>query len=221
MPRFYKQDGSEVAGLREARKVNAVPSVTTIINGSAPHEYKYLEDKRLMEVLDSELSREEKLEILGNKPVFEAGTIVHEASEIYLDTSVRSTVLNCPVSSKQLYNWLDTVNPLHVEVFLNWKEAETAGRADLIAELEERVPVIDIKTVAEVKKKPTKSWILQLGAYASAALENDIQTEGGIILQFSKKDKGCFPLEISNELLAEGARVFRELRSAYRFYYGI
>lgn len=221
MPRYYLPDSTEVEGLREARKLGAVPSVTTIINGCSPHEYKYLDDKRLREVLENEGSYEDKIELLGNKPVFEAGTLVHEANEIYLDTGIRSVLLDCPKSSKELYDSMDGLEVLHIEKFYNWKAGATAGRVDLVALQKLITTVVDIKTVSTVKKKPSKSWLLQLGAYASAIMEDDIPIRAGVILQFSKKDKGCFPLVVGETQLKEAAEAFTHLRESFRYYYGI
>lgn len=221
MPRYYTPDGREVPGLREARKLGALPSITTVINGASPHEYKYLDDKRLREVLENEDSYEEKLEVLGNKPVFEAGNLVHEACEIYHSTSVRSVLLDCPKSSKELYSFMDSLEVLGIEMYCKWEAGTSAGRLDLLAIRKHIRSLIDVKTVSTVKKKPEKSWLLQLGAYASALLENDIQVRQGIILQFSKKNEGCFLLIINENQLTEAAKAFMHLRESFRYYYGI
>lgn len=103
MSRFYLSDSTEVPDLKTARKKMASPSVTTIINGVSPHGYKYLDDRRLREVLkDETMDYDTKMELLGNTPVFELGLLLHQAAETYWKTGVQSDPLSCPLSARVL-----------------------------------------------------------------------------------------------------------------------
>lgn len=220
MSRYYKNE-EEVSGLREARKVGAVPSVTTVINATTPHAYQYMNDKRLRDALNEGESVDEMLEMLGNSPVFEQGNIVHEAAEMFLQIGVTSTLLDCPASSKSFYSYLSKIKPFVIEKFYSWKKGNTGGRVDLIGERDGKMILVDYKTVASVKKKMQKSWVLQLGAYYEGAMENGIQIQGAEIVQFSKKNKGVVVLQAGEEELKEGGRMFLLARELYRFYHGI
>ena len=221
MSRYYKLDGSEAKDLREARKCNAVPSVTTVINATAPHEYKYLDSKRIKEILSEGYLYDEAIEILDNNPVFEAGTMVHEAAEVFLITGIKSTLKDYPNSSRQLYKYLEKLKPLGIETYYEWPEGGTGGKIDLVAYRGTTRIIVDYKTASVIKKKPSKTWLLQLGAYYAGCVANDLLIEGAEILQFCKKDSGVYPLQVSKEELIKASKIFLLLREAFEYYHDI
>lgn len=221
MARFYLKDGTEVAGLREARKLGAVPSVTTIINGCTPHEYKFLDDQRLRRVLTSEEEIEDKLYELGNKPVFEAGHVVHEANEEYVKSGIKSDPLGCPKSTRELYAYMDGLEIVEMEKFYYSETLETGGKIDILSRSGFPYSLHDLKTCSTLKKKPEKSWLLQLGAYYLLLFDYRFPIKGAKILQFSKKNEGMVPLLISNTELQSAGEAFGIARELFRYYHGI
>ena len=152
--RYYLKDGSETAGLKEARKSEAVPSVTTIINGCSPHEYKYLDEKRLWEVIESTGDVDEKMEILGNSAVFEQGNLVHDIMTAYYSHDITSDPMGMPVSNAQFIAVLSSFSPIHQEKFF-WSEAmQTGGRIDLLAYHGEKTALVDVKSISKLVVKP-------------------------------------------------------------------
>jgi hypothetical protein len=220
--RYYLTDGKEVPGLREARKIGARPSVTTVINSVAPHGYKFLDDKRLKEVLkDESMDYEAKIELLGNKPVFEMGLLLHQAAETYWETGVKSDPLHCPSSTKVFFNILKKIEPVEVEGFHYSPSLNTGGRIDLVGKEGKKLNIYDYKTVSTFKGKPETTWLAQLGAYYGLLLENDIQVQGGKIIQFSKKNEGCSVLTLTVADLLKGLFIFQQARTLHASWIGI
>lgn len=218
MSRFYLKDGSEVKDLRSARKVNAWPSITTVINACSPHEYKYLDNKRLREMIASDASDDDKMELLGNYPVFEAGSMVHEAAEAFMEMGIPSDPLGCPKSTKEFFSLLKQFTKREIEIKASSELYKTAGRIDLVGMYKGKLTIADHKTCSLFKKKPSKSWLAQIGGY-SLLLGKDI--EAGMILQFSKKDEGCMPLMLSKEDILKGQEMFIKVREIYGLWIGI
>jgi hypothetical protein len=218
MPRYYGKNGKELSGLREARKEGGLPSVTTVINASAPHEYKFLEDTRLREALGNGYDYDTAMEVLGSNPVFEDGSTVHEALELYITEKIKSDPLGLPMSTMQLFNWVDK-NRIHiVEKYYASQELKCGGRVDLIYEKDGDKYLADLKTVATLKKKPSNTWLLQMGGYYKLCKENGLKLEGATILQFSKKDQGLKELHINKEELVEAAYMFQLARGLFQYY---
>jgi len=180
-----------------------------------------MDDKRLRAILDGNMEYEEAIEVLGNKPVFEQGNIVHEAAEMFFDTGLKPTLLNCPKSSREFFKYLSSVEAVHVEKFFYNDTMKYGGRVDLIHKRAGLLRLADYKTVATVKKKPEVSWLMQMGAYYEAAVENDIYLQGAEIVQFSKKDLGVFTLEISVGDMKVAADKFIKARDLFTYWYNI
>jgi len=222
MSRFYLSDSTEVPDLRSARKKMASPSVTTIINGIAPHGYKYLDDRRLREVLkDETMDYDTKMELLGNTPVFELGLLLHQAAETYWKTGVQSDPLSCPVSAREFFAILKPIEPLLVEGFYFSSELNTGGRMDLVGKHKKKIYLYDYKTCSSFKGKPTNTWLAQLGAYCKLLLENSVQVSGAKVIQFSKKNEGCKVLDLSMADLSKGLDLFQKSRTLYQAWIGI
>jgi len=222
MSRFYLKDGSEVPDLKAARKSDAVPSVTTVINGCSPHSFKYLEDRRLKQVIeDDSLSNDEKWDILGNSAIFSDGTVVHEAGELFLETGVRSDPLGLPYSSAQYFSLLSRFKPIKIEEFFRSKKYNTGGRVDLVCSFKDKLTLVDYKTIGHMVKTPKKTWIIQMAIYKDMLAEANIPIQKVFILQYSKKNEGCTLLEVSEEELTLGLALFKTARELYGQWIGI
>lgn len=222
MSRFYRLDGTEVPDLRTARKQMASPSVTTVINGVAPHGYKFLDDKRLREVLaDEGKDYDEKMEILGNVPVFEMGLLLHQAAETYWQTGVRSDPLHCPRSTREFFAILSKIKPIITEGFYYSTELGTGGKVDLVGELTGKAYLFDYKTCSTFKSKVETSYLAQLGAYYKLLLENGVQVQGAKLIQYSKKDEGCKVLSPTTADLSRGLDIFVRSRGLYKAWIGL
>jgi len=222
MSRFYKPNGSEVADLRAARKAEAVPSVTTVINACTPHEYKFLEDRRLKQVIeDQDLSNEDKWDILGNQAIFSDGTVVHESGELFLESGVRSDPLGLPLSSSQFFRLLSQFEPILIEEFFYSKKYNTGGRIDLLCKYKGDLSLIDYKTCSQFVKTPKKTWTIQMGIYAALLAEKGHEVKRVYILQYSKKNEGCSLIEISWEHLKYGLEIFNSARELYAKWVGV
>lgn len=218
--RFYIAGGKEVLGLKEARKLRALPSVTTVIDTCAPHEYKWMDYKRLTEALESDATVEEKLDVLGNQAVFETGSIVHAVSEAYSDFGIKSDPFNLPNSTKQMYAELDRIKDKKTEIFLFAPEMGTGGRIDILGK-DGVLMIADLKTCTNIVQKVKPIWQVQLGAYYGLCLENDIHPKKAKIIQYSKKNMGCHSISLNQEELNIGLENFNRLREVFRFWYGI
>jgi len=220
--RYYGKDGTEVSGLREARKTNKFPSVTTVLNGCAPHEYKFMDSQRLKEAFDlADGNWAVAVEMLGQNLAFEQGSLVHEAAELFLETGVKSDPLEKPISSKQFFNVLSRIKEPLIEEFYFSEKMDTGGRVDVTWEKDGKHYLADYKTCMKVKKKASKSWLGQLGAYALLLEESGKKIDEAQIVQFSKADDGCHVIKLSKEELDLGKEIFIKARELYRLWINI
>lgn len=222
MSRYYLKNGSEVKDLRAARKVSGVPSVTTILNAVCPHEYKFMDSQRLKVAFDDcDGDWDLAVEMLGQNLVFEQGSLLHEAAELFLSSEVKSDPLEIPVTMKQLYLFLSKYHEPVVEEFYYSNKMETGGRVDVWGMLRDDKVMTDYKSCMSFKKKPSKSWLAQMGGYALILEENDIFIDYAEIVQLSKMNEGCSILKISKEDLEIGKEIFIKARSLFKLWIAI
>ena len=222
MGRYYLSNGKEIPLLREARKVNAVPSVTTVLNGVSPHQFKFLDSQRLKEAFEEcDGNWGLAAEMLGQNLVFEQGSLVHEAAELYLKTGIESNPLDLLESTRSMFLHLDKIKNPVIEGFYYSRKMGTGGRIDVWGKQKNEVVLTDYKTGTSFKKKPSQSWLAQLGAYALLLEENGHHIDRAEILQYSKKNLGCRVIKLSNEELKRGKEIFIKSRELSRLWIGI
>jgi hypothetical protein len=191
---YYTRLGQPVHGtLREARKVNALPSVTNGMSILAkPGLIFYLQETAILSAIS--LPKEEneiesdfvKRVVLDTRKEVEAaaerGTYTHSLCEILAEGGDRPADLRKGFEPhwKSLKSWFSKVHKIHLseQVLVNEKVGY-AGRVDLIAEIVAtdgpRVEVIDFKTRKFKKDKKGNSKadsystdLYQLAAYCFA-----------------------------------------------------
>jgi len=222
MGRYYLKNGSEVKDLREARKVNGKPSVTTVINAVCPHSFKYLESVQLKEAfIEADGDWEYAVELLGQNLVFEQGSLIHEAAELYLESQVKSDPLENPLSASQMFKLLGRYEKPVVEKFYYSTKMDTGGRIDVTGKIGDKLIMSDYKSCMKFKKKATESWLAQLGAYALILEENGVFIDKAEIIQYSKKNEGCRLITLRKGDLDLGKEIFIKARELFRLWKAI
>ena len=191
---YYTRLGEPVHGtLREARKVNALPSVTNGMSILAkPGLIFYLQENAILSTLslprlegESETDFVKRVVLDSRKEVesaAERGTYTHSLCEILADGGGKPADLRKGFEPhwESLKNWFSKVHKIHSseQVLVN-EEVGYAGRVDLIAEIVAtdgpRVEVIDFKTRKFKKDKKGNAKadsystdLYQLAAYCFA-----------------------------------------------------
>ena len=191
---YYTRLGEPVHGtLREARKVNALPSVTNGMSILAkPGLIFYLQENAILSTLslprvegESETDFVKRVVLDSRKEVesaAERGTYTHSLCEILADGGDKPADLRKGFEPhwESLKNWFSKVHKIHSseQVLVN-EDVGYAGRVDLIAEIVAtdgpRVEVIDFKTRKFKKDKKGNAKadsystdLYQLAAYCFA-----------------------------------------------------
>ncbi|MCP3679928.1 MAG: hypothetical protein GY782_06510 [Gammaproteobacteria bacterium] len=239
MGRYYNRQGEfqEGAGLREARKQDLVPSVTTIIGDTINKEFlnKWKVDQHLGISVDYNIemfSGDEKRYKEAIKDAFnqdttavDFGNEVHKALEdtmkYYRVNDYCSLILPDIKANRDLkILGHDLAADIHFDIIKEKKVKVSvekqvvgsgySGTIDLLIETKDRVFIIDYKTQnKEIGKcKKYEEWLIQLAAY-SMAVQRDI-----------KKPVTCYNIIINRELeykfvkysykdLCRGKRMFK------------
>lgn len=185
-------NGMRPTTLRDARKVNAFPSVTNILNVLAkPALDAWKQEQAIMAALTLPKGENEDLDAFAHRVVADMkeqtskaadlGTSVHNAIEVYLQTGdvpEEATIRTLFTPAKI---WLDAnVERIgSVEITAVHPVACYAGKADLVAKIGGRWTIVDFKTQnlkVDTRKKTAgewkanfyETWPLQLCAYKSA-----------------------------------------------------
>ena len=231
---WYTQDGEPAyeATLREARKENLVPSVTTINNvlerrklvdwkieqgilaaATLPHKEGESSDEWVKRVVKD--SRE-----TGRKAA-EWGTTMHNMCEDYLLGNSVEDYKSHKDFWPAVKEYLDTriAEPLYIEDSRVNLEFGYGGRTDLVARMsDDRIAIIDFKTTGTNPKYKVKGW--PEWAYQLAGNYNlypDVEIDTYINLAISSTEVGrVVEVKWSDEEIENGWEVFLSCLKIWR-----
>lgn len=166
--------------LRSARKVNAFPSITTILKERANPALETWKQTQLFEAVvnnpafsgESSEDYRKRIAEIASKTGTEAadfGTRLHDALDLFPQMTI--DVELAPYVEKFAGGYFKNVKSrVASEIMLADTEVGIAGRTDLIAETEHGLAIIDYKTSKFKKGKPAfwDSYKIQLAFYAKA-----------------------------------------------------
>ena len=157
-----------------------IPSVTTVMKPLSDDTYGSV-DK---EVLNRAAAR---------------GTAVHNAIENYLNFDIEDIPLEYSGYFDGFKRWkqMHSVKPIGTEIRLYHKGLLYAGTADLVAEVDGKITLVDYKTSASVQDKLCG---VQLEAYDKALQSHGYAVEQRAILHLKKDGEYAFiPFEANSE----------------------
>jgi len=192
--------------LREARKINAYPSITTILKERAnPALDKWKQDELFNAVVDnkrkkgeSEDDYRERIATIAQtkgREAAEFGTRLHDALDLFPQTTI----------DRDLAPYVELFAPSyfhHVrqriasEIMLADTEIGVAGRTDLIAETEWGLAIIDYKTSKFKGGKASfwPSYRIQLAFYAKTEQLNGVLTDTPYCINIVLDSNGKYKL---------------------------
>lgn len=235
---WYKADGTPAydATLREARKENLLPSVTSVIKEkSKPNLEAWKQNQILYAALTLPRLPDERLDDFVKRVIADSrdqaakaaewGERVHALIEKYLVTKMYAGSID-PEMDKymiQVISWIDT-NIKKVIAVEKCAASVAYGygcRLDMVVELAsifEDAVLIDVKTTKtkpgeKIEKYPEWSW--QLAANAMAVPEYNIKRYCNLVV--SSTEPGRIELvEWSDDDIMRGWEVFRHLLAVFR-----
>ncbi len=246
MGRYYNRQGEfqEGAGLREARKQDLVPSVTTIIGDTINKEFlnkwkidRHIDIAAYNPPLDAYTGDLESYRIAikdafnQDTTAVDFGNEVHKALEDYIPkhkilSDTKESAANLSFKKNLVSEIEEKVKEWTLKNIYTEKQVVGngySGTIDLLIETKDRVFIIDYKTQnKDIKKcKKYEEWLIQLAAY-SMAVQRDI-----------KKPVTCYNIIINRELeykfvkysykdLCRGKRMFKatfQLWQEYKKFY--
>ena len=166
--------------LREARKINAFPSITTILKERAnPGLDKWKMDELFTSVVENKRKKgegeeeyRERIAVIAQTKGREAadfGTRLHDALDLFPQTTIDTDL--APYVELFAPSYFHHVrNRIASEIMLADAEIGVAGRTDLIAETEWGLAIIDYKTSKFKGNKASfwPSYVIRLAFYAKA-----------------------------------------------------
>jgi len=176
-------NGTRSVTLRDARKVNALPSVTNILNVlSKPGLDAWKQEQAIMAALTLPKRDDESLDAFARRVVTDMseqvrsaadlGSAVHAAIEVYLQTGEQPENPDILRLFEPVKLWIDEhIERIGlVETVAVHSEFGYAGRIDLVAKLKSTGTwaVIDFKTQ---KMKPDKKGVFQAAFYETWPLQ--------------------------------------------------
>jgi hypothetical protein len=154
------------------------------------------------------------------------GTGVHKLVEEYLTQGIEKVDTIVTTNARQLecaghiINWLKEIKakPLHVEPKLEDKKLGLCGHADLIAEIDGNIWVIDYKT----SKKVSLTYPLQLSAYAAMASKQfGLKINNGAIVRVPNDPKADPQFEVTQyNGLSKWWAMFKKFLDVYKYLNG-
>jgi hypothetical protein len=201
-----KGGGQRPTTIADARKLNLLPSVTTVLDVLAkPALTKWLINQAVDAILTSERKEGETLDEFKDRVlVIEAqqdresekardrGTEMHDALEKYLGGKPEEV-------SPEILPW---IQPAATFILARGKIVATekvlvgdgyAGKCDLVLEVNEEIEIIDFKTTKKLPKEAWDEHVLQCSAYAAAYAnteKGDVFETGNLYI--STVDQGQF-----------------------------
>lgn len=239
MGHFYHLDGTPnytVTGsngkerdttLRDARKLNLVPSVTTIIGQLAKPQLEKWKAVKLLETVEQHKGmigkgdswKEQLMGISQNENMkySKEGTRVHDALENYFKTGMME-----PENEEMLWPLIETINSLYPNAIF---EAEPSfahkdgfgGKMDLLVHTDKGTIILDFKTKQGSKldaKSCYQDYMLQLAAYKEG-LGKPVIRCGNVLI--SVTDPGIHYIHMwTEEDIQKGWKMFKNLLELYK-----